>query len=181
MENLGFILGFEWHLSNKPLPSFSQYALGKPRGKSIFWNEKIKNSSLITTTIITMRTTTEENSPSRSWCLLAGLGGSHPDYGEQECFIVTNLSDLKGRFKKQIWNSSHRGAWWFRKNHKNEIEIFFHKYLVRGRGVNWCTCHSISTYFFLKPSLNIHLYNTSKCLSQFYWKYNLEIYWIQRC
>lgn len=48
-----------------------------------------------------MRTTTEENSPSRSWCLLAGLGGSHPDYGEQECFIVTNLSDLKGRFKKK--------------------------------------------------------------------------------
>ena len=54
-----------------------------------------------------MRTTTEENSPSRSWCLLAGLGGSHPDYGEQECFIVTNLSDLKGRFKKiyGIFNS----------------------------------------------------------------------------
>ena len=51
-----------------------------------------------------MRTTTEENSPSRSWCLLAGLGGSHPDYGEQECFIVTNLSDLKGRFKEKIWN-----------------------------------------------------------------------------
>ena len=124
MENLGLILGFECHLSNKPLPAFSQYALGKPRGKSIFWNEKIKNSSLITTTIITMRTTTEENSPSRSWCLLAGLGGSHPDYGEQECFIVTNLSDLKGRFKKKICNFQLRGAWWFRKSQKRKINIF---------------------------------------------------------
>lgn len=132
MENLGFILGFEWHLSNKPLPSFSQYALGKPRGKSIFWNEKIKNSSLITTTIITMRTTTEENSPSRSWCLLAGLGGSHPDYGEQECFIVTNLSDLKGRFKKKNMEFSTQRGLMVSKKSKAKYKYFSTNTLLGG-------------------------------------------------